>query len=191
MPLERSVGAVLKRSAAPPCTPASAPSSSRSRQRLRAAPARAVDREVEPADAPRQCRAALGPRQAQRDVGLASGQAEIARLGDELDAQPRMAREQARQGRDQQAVRQDRHRGDAHAPGDNGAADAAREREKFLLDAGGAGGRRRARSAGRSSPCAGAVADLYRADPFWPTGLRKAVRVLRWSQVFADGRRLV
>jgi uncharacterized protein len=36
-----------------------------------------------------------------------------------------------------------------------------------------------------------AVATLYRADPFWPTGLRKSVRVLQWSQVFADGRRLV
>jgi len=35
------------------------------------------------------------------------------------------------------------------------------------------------------------VQALYRADPFWPTGLRKSVRVLRWRQVFADGRRLV
>jgi uncharacterized protein len=31
---------------------------------------------------------------------------------------------------------------------------------------------------------------LYRADPFWPTGLRKSVRVLHWRRVFADGRRL-
>jgi uncharacterized protein len=38
---------------------------------------------------------------------------------------------------------------------------------------------------------ADAVADLYRADPLWPTGLRKAVRVLQWSRVFADGRRLI
>jgi uncharacterized protein YciI len=36
-----------------------------------------------------------------------------------------------------------------------------------------------------------AVAALYQDDPFWPTGLRKAVRVLAWSQVFADGRRLI
>jgi uncharacterized protein len=36
-----------------------------------------------------------------------------------------------------------------------------------------------------------AVQALYRADPFWPTGLRKSVRVLRWRQVFADGRRLI
>ena len=35
-----------------------------------------------------------------------------------------------------------------------------------------------------------AVAALYEADPFWPTGLRRSIRVLRWSQVFADGRRL-
>ena len=32
---------------------------------------------------------------------------------------------------------------------------------------------------------------LVREDPFWPTGLRKSVRVLVWTQVFADGRRLV
>jgi uncharacterized protein len=36
-----------------------------------------------------------------------------------------------------------------------------------------------------------AVRALVEADPFWPTGLRQAVRILRWSQVFADGRRLV
>jgi uncharacterized protein len=36
-----------------------------------------------------------------------------------------------------------------------------------------------------------AVAALYQEDPFWPTGLRKTIRVLAWSQVFADGRRLV
>jgi uncharacterized protein len=35
---------------------------------------------------------------------------------------------------------------------------------------------------------AAAVA-LYQSDPFWPTGLRRAVRVLEWSQVFANGRR--
>lgn len=35
-----------------------------------------------------------------------------------------------------------------------------------------------------------AVDALVKADPFWPTGLRRSVRVLAWSQVFADGRRL-
>ena len=38
---------------------------------------------------------------------------------------------------------------------------------------------------------AAAVDALVRADPFWPTGLRKSVRVRAWRQVFADGRRLV
>jgi len=33
------------------------------------------------------------------------------------------------------------------------------------------------------------VWDLVREDPFWPTGLRKAVKVLRWNRVFADGER--
>jgi uncharacterized protein len=32
---------------------------------------------------------------------------------------------------------------------------------------------------------------LVREDPFWPTGLRKSVRVLEWNQVFADGSRLI
>jgi uncharacterized protein len=32
---------------------------------------------------------------------------------------------------------------------------------------------------------------LCRADPFWPTGLRKSVRILEWKQVFADGKRLI
>ncbi len=36
---------------------------------------------------------------------------------------------------------------------------------------------------------ADAVRDLYERDPFWPTGLRSRVRVLEWTQVFADGRR--
>ena len=30
-----------------------------------------------------------------------------------------------------------------------------------------------------------------KADPFWPTGLRRSVRILSWSQVFAAGRRLI
>ena len=33
------------------------------------------------------------------------------------------------------------------------------------------------------------VRALCERDPFWPTGLRNSVRVLRWTQVFADGRR--
>jgi hypothetical protein len=28
-------------------------------------------------------------------------------------------------------------------------------------------------------------------DPFWPTGLRRSVRILSWSQVFAEGKRLI
>jgi uncharacterized protein YciI len=32
---------------------------------------------------------------------------------------------------------------------------------------------------------------LVKEDPFWPTGLRGSVRVLRWSQVFANGKRLI
>lgn len=32
---------------------------------------------------------------------------------------------------------------------------------------------------------------LVRADPFWPTGLRRSVRVLEWTQVFADGARRI
>ena len=33
-----------------------------------------------------------------------------------------------------------------------------------------------------------AVKSLIETDPFWPSGLRKSVRVLQWTQVFADGR---
>jgi uncharacterized protein YciI len=36
-----------------------------------------------------------------------------------------------------------------------------------------------------------AVDALIREDPFWPTGLRRSVRVLTWTQVFADGKRLI
>ena len=32
--------------------------------------------------------------------------------------------------------------------------------------------------------------DLVHEDPFWPTGLRKSVRVLLWKRVFADGKSL-
>jgi uncharacterized protein YciI len=35
------------------------------------------------------------------------------------------------------------------------------------------------------------VAALVKEDPFWPTGLRRAVRVLGWSRVFADGKRQI
>lgn len=38
---------------------------------------------------------------------------------------------------------------------------------------------------------ADAVRRLCEADPLWPTGLRKSVRVLEWSQVFADGYRTI
>jgi uncharacterized protein YciI len=34
------------------------------------------------------------------------------------------------------------------------------------------------------------VRNLVEEDPFWATGLRKSVRVLSWTQVFADGQRL-
>ncbi len=32
---------------------------------------------------------------------------------------------------------------------------------------------------------------LVKEDPFWPTGLRKSVRILRWNQVFAHGKRQI
>lgn len=31
---------------------------------------------------------------------------------------------------------------------------------------------------------------LVKADPFWSTGLRKSVTILRWTRVYADGARL-
>ena len=31
-----------------------------------------------------------------------------------------------------------------------------------------------------------AVRDLVEADPFWPTGLRRSVRILEWKQVFSS-----
>lgn len=36
-----------------------------------------------------------------------------------------------------------------------------------------------------------AVEALIHEDPFWSTGLRKSCRILRWSRVFADGKKLV
>lgn len=35
------------------------------------------------------------------------------------------------------------------------------------------------------------VQALVEADPFYPTGLRKSIRILEWTQVFADGRQLI
>lgn len=35
------------------------------------------------------------------------------------------------------------------------------------------------------------VKALVETDPFWPTGLRKSVRILSWKQVFAGGQRLI
>ena len=32
---------------------------------------------------------------------------------------------------------------------------------------------------------------LVKADPFWPTGLRQSVQIMTWSQVFAEGKRLI
>jgi uncharacterized protein len=57
-----------------------------------------------------------------------------------------------------------------------------------LLDAGGAG-------AGGlwmvEAADADAVMSLVHADPFWPAGLRKSVRVLQWKRVFDEGRSLL
>lgn len=35
------------------------------------------------------------------------------------------------------------------------------------------------------------VTFLVESDPFWPTGLRRSVRVLQWQQVFAAGKRRI
>ena len=35
------------------------------------------------------------------------------------------------------------------------------------------------------------VRALVETDPFWPTGLRKNVHILEWTQVFADGRKQI
>jgi uncharacterized protein YciI len=32
---------------------------------------------------------------------------------------------------------------------------------------------------------------LVKEDPFWPTGLRRSVRILTWKQVFAEGQVLI
>lgn len=38
---------------------------------------------------------------------------------------------------------------------------------------------------------AGQAQTLVETDPFWPTGLRKSVRVLEWTQVFVDGKKMI
>ena len=35
------------------------------------------------------------------------------------------------------------------------------------------------------------VMGLVHDDPFWPTGLRKSVEILRWRQVHSDGKRRI
>ena len=35
-----------------------------------------------------------------------------------------------------------------------------------------------------------AVRNLIEEAPLWPTGLRKSVRVLSWTQIFAEGQRV-
>jgi len=35
------------------------------------------------------------------------------------------------------------------------------------------------------------VRRLVEEDPFWPTGLRKSMRILSWTQVFSDGIRRI
>ncbi len=38
---------------------------------------------------------------------------------------------------------------------------------------------------------AGQVQALVESDPFYPTGLRKSIRILEWPRVFADGKKQV
>ena len=38
---------------------------------------------------------------------------------------------------------------------------------------------------------ADAVQDLVESDPFWPTGLRKSIRILEWTQVYAFGEKKI
>lgn len=35
------------------------------------------------------------------------------------------------------------------------------------------------------------VQELVETDPFWPTGLRKSIRILEWTQVYAHGRKML
>ena len=32
---------------------------------------------------------------------------------------------------------------------------------------------------------------LIESDPFWPTGLRKSIRILEWTQVYAHGKKKI
>ena len=36
-----------------------------------------------------------------------------------------------------------------------------------------------------------AVEQLCHEDPFWPTGLRRSIRILEWKHVFAAGKRRI
>ena len=36
-----------------------------------------------------------------------------------------------------------------------------------------------------------AVRALVEADPLWPTGLRRSVRILEWTRVFSEGARRI
>ena len=38
---------------------------------------------------------------------------------------------------------------------------------------------------------AGQVQALVEADPFWPTGLRKSIQILEWTQVYVDGQKMI
>jgi hypothetical protein len=35
------------------------------------------------------------------------------------------------------------------------------------------------------------VRALVESDPFWPTGLRKSIRILEWPRVYVDGRKMI
>jgi uncharacterized protein YciI len=35
------------------------------------------------------------------------------------------------------------------------------------------------------------VETLIKEDPFWPTGLRKSIKILEWTRVFAEGKKLI
>ena len=35
------------------------------------------------------------------------------------------------------------------------------------------------------------VQNLVETDPFWPTGLRKSIRILEWTQVYVDGKKQI
>jgi len=35
------------------------------------------------------------------------------------------------------------------------------------------------------------VQALVEADPFWPTGLRQSIRILEWTRVYVDGKKMI